>query len=45
MWTVWRHDVDGRDGQGVRVSLPRRGYLSDLTDAQWALIEHPQDRA
>jgi transposase len=39
MWTVWRRDIDGGVGQGGRVSSPRRGYPSDLTDAQWALIE------
>ena len=39
MWTVWRRDFDGCVRQGGRVSLPRRGYPSDLTDAQWALIE------
>ena len=38
MWTVCRCDIDGRDRQGVRVPSPRRGYPSDLTDAQWALI-------
>src|SRR5918997_462523 len=39
MWTVWRRDMEVRGGQGGRVSSPRRGYPSDLTDAQWALIE------
>jgi transposase len=39
MWTVWQRDIDGGGGQGGRVSSPRRGYPSDLTDAQWALIE------
>ena len=39
MWTAWRRDVVGAGRQGGRVSLPRRGYPSDLTDAQWALIE------
>ncbi|MFF0371643.1 IS5 family transposase [Micromonospora sp. NPDC005087] len=38
MWTAWRHDIDARVGQGGAVSA-RRGYPSDLTDAQWALIE------
>jgi transposase len=38
MWTVWRRDIDARSGQGGPVSSPRRGYPSDLTDAQWALI-------
>jgi transposase len=40
VWTVWRRDIDGCGGQGGRVSSPRRGYPSDLTDAQWALIEN-----
>jgi hypothetical protein len=39
MWTVWRRDMDVLGGQGGRVSSPRRGYPSDLTDAQWALID------
>jgi hypothetical protein len=39
MWTVWRRDIDRLVGQGGPVSSPRRGYPSDLTDAQWALIE------
>ncbi|WP_420899364.1 IS5 family transposase [Micromonospora chalcea] len=38
MWTAWWHDFHRRDGQGGAVSA-RRGYPSDLTDAQWALIE------
>ncbi len=38
MWTVWRRDIEVCGGQGGRVSS-RRGYPSDLTDAQWALIE------
>lgn len=38
MWTVWRRDFRWRGGQGGSVSA-RRGYPSDLTDAQWALIE------
>jgi transposase len=40
MWTGWRRDIDRCGGQGGRVSSPRRGYPSDLTDAQWALIEN-----
>jgi transposase len=39
VWTVWRRDIDRLGGQGGSVSSPRRGYPSDLTDAQWALIE------
>lgn len=39
MWSVWRHDIDRRGGQAAAVSSSRRGYPSDLTDAQWALIE------
>jgi transposase len=39
MWWVWRRDIGCRGGQGVAVPSPRRGYPSDLTDAQWALIE------
>ncbi len=38
MWTVWRRDICCRGGQGGAV-VARRGYPSDLTDAQWALIE------
>ena len=38
MWTARRHDIGMGDGQGGAVSS-RRGYPSDLTDAQWALIE------
>ncbi|WP_420900436.1 transposase [Micromonospora tulbaghiae] len=38
MWTAWRHDIGCRGGQGGAVSA-RRGYPSDLTDAQWSLIE------
>jgi transposase len=39
MWTVWRRDGRPGRGQGGLVPSPRRGYPSDLTDAQWALIE------
>ena len=39
MWTAWRRDACRGRGQGGAVSVPRRGYPSDLTDAQWALIE------
>jgi transposase len=39
MWSVWRRDIDCGDGQGGSVSSSRRGYPSDLSDAQWALIE------
>ena len=39
MWTVWRRDIKIRGRQGGRVSSPRRGYPSDVTDAQWALIK------
>jgi hypothetical protein len=39
MWSVWRRDIGGGGGQGGAVSSPRRGFPSDLTDAQWALIE------
>src|SRR4051812_46958664 len=39
MWTAWRRDAVGAGRQGGRVPLPRRGYPSDLTDAQWELIE------
>src|SRR3954462_1909022 len=39
MWTVWRRDIDRFGRQGGPGSSPRRGYPSDLTDAQWALIE------
>lgn len=38
MWTAWRRDLRPRVGQIDAVST-RRGYPSDLTDAQWALIE------
>jgi transposase len=36
---AWRRDGRPVGGQCGRVPLPRRGYPSDLTDAQWALIE------
>jgi transposase len=39
MWLVWRRDIECGGGQGGAVSSPRRGYPSDLTDQQWALIE------
>jgi len=39
MWTAWRRDGQGGGRQGGLVSVSRRGYPSDLTDAQWALIE------
>jgi len=39
MWTAWWRDGRCRCGQGGRVSVSRRGYPSDLSDAQWALIE------
>jgi transposase len=39
MWSVWRHDIHRGGGQAAAVSLSRRGYPSDLTDGQWALIE------
>lgn len=39
MWTVWWRDGGRVGGQGGRMSSARRGYPSDLTDAQWALIE------
>jgi transposase len=35
---VWRRDQGGRVGQGDAVSS-RRGYPSDLSDAQWDLVE------
>ena len=38
MWTVCRRDIGAGAGQGGAVSQ-RRGYPSDLSDAQWALIE------
>lgn len=36
MWTARRHD--GWFPQGVQASS-RRGYPSDLTDAQWNLVK------
>src|SRR5215216_6647817 len=39
MWTAWRRAGQGGGRQGGLVSVSRRGYPSDLTDAQWALIE------
>jgi transposase len=39
MWTAWRRDDRCWCGQGGWVAVSRRGYPSDLTDAQWALIE------
>jgi transposase len=38
LWTVRRDDIRRWAGEGGAVSA-RRGYPSDLTDAQWALIE------
>jgi hypothetical protein len=38
MQTVWRRDGWRQARQGVRVSS-RRGYPSDLTDAQWHLVK------
>jgi transposase len=38
LWTARWRDIHRRGGQGGAVSA-RRGYPSDLTDAQWALIE------
>jgi hypothetical protein len=39
MWTARRRGIKIHRRQGGRVSSPRRIYPSDLTDAQWALID------